>query len=618
MHPPTRIVRSLVPRGPLTPAPRTPLAPRRLLTFLALLAVTPAPARAQGCTAAEQAALAGGGCGAARSLAVLRLDADLRVQPDGQLLVTEHIRAAFEGSWKGLVRTIPVEYPGPRGFNYTLRVRVLGAEDEDGRRLRTEKRRRDGSLVTRIYVPGAKDATRTITLRYSVANAIRHFEGYDELWWNVIGTEGDLPIAAGSARVYLPADASGLRVQAYEGPFGSIERAIADTSGGTYVYARNARPLGVSEALTVDVAWNPGAVALPTETRRAAWFVASNAGLGLPVLALLVLLPLWYLRGRDPRRRPIAPRYEAPDRMSPAEAGTLLDNRPDMRDVTAALVDLAVRGFLRIQEQEHPRLLGLFPIRDYVFHSTKDASAWATLQPHERQLLQGLFDHGKRPFVAASELTNEFYKELPGIRAALFDEMVGRGYYRHRPDRVSRTVVVGGVAVAAALALAGGAFAERVLGQDPLSFYIGGGVAALLVVIFARIMPARTLAGTRALEGVLGFQEFLRRVEGDRLERVVKTPELFERCLPYAMAFGVESNWARAFETIYREPPRWYQGQAGGPFRVDAFTSDLNHMCGRAGHAMSAAPRGSAGGTGFGGGGGSSGGGFGGGGVGGF
>jgi hypothetical protein len=104
-------------------------------------------------------------------------------------------------------------------------------------------------------------------------------------------------------------------------------------------------------------------------------------------------------------------------------------------------------------------------------------------------------------------------------------------------------------------------------------------------------------------------------VEADRLERVVKTPEMFEKFLPYAMALGVEDNWAQAFEGIYREPPRWYTGPGGVDFRPSTFTSDLGRMSAQAAAVMASAPR-SSGGSGFRGG--SSGGGFGGGGDGGF
>jgi len=130
-------------------------------------------------------------------------------------------------------------------------------------------------------------------------------------------------------------------------------------------------------------------------------------------------------------------------------------------------------------------------------------------------------------------------------------------------------------------------------------------------------MPARTVSGTRTLEGVLGFEDFLAHVESDRFNRMIKTPEMFEKFLPFAMALGVEKNWSNAFQNIYTQPPSWYQGGAYGPqFYPYMFVNNLNAMSTQAGTVFASAPR-SSGGSGFGGGG-SSGGGFGGGGGGGF
>ena len=120
------------------------------------------------------------------------------------------------------------------------------------------------------------------------------------------------------------------------------------------------------------------------------------------------------------------------------------------------------------------------------------------------------------------------------------------------------------------------------------------------------------------LEGILGFSEFLERVESDKYERIDMTPDLFERFLPYAMAFGVEKKWASAFDGISQSAPQWYRGgSVVGGFRPYLFAAALNNMGTRAAHAMASAPRSKGGGSGFGGGG-SSGGGFGGGGGGGF
>ena len=132
-------------------------------------------------------------------------------------------------------------------------------------------------------------------------------------------------------------------------------------------------------------------------------------------------------------------------------------------------------------------------------------------------------------------------------------------------------------------------------------------------------MPAHTEQGARALEGVLGFEDFLNHVESDRFNRMIKTPQMFEKFLPYAMALGVEKNWSKAFQGIMTQPPDWYRGSFGPTFYPMMFTSNLSSMSSRASSVMASAPR-SSGGSGFGGGdgGGSSGGGFGGGGGGGF
>jgi uncharacterized membrane protein len=104
-------------------------------------------------------------------------------------------------------------------------------------------------------------------------------------------------------------------------------------------------------------------------------------------------------------------------------------------------------------------------------------------------------------------------------------------------------------------------------------------------------MPARTQAGARALEGVLGFEDFLAHVESDRFNRTIKTPEMFEKFLPFAMALGVEKNWSKAFQGIYTQPPQWYQGSYGPGFYPYMFANDLNSMSSMAGDVMTSAPR---------------------------
>ncbi len=555
----------------------------------------------------------------ARSLIIESFDADIAINPDGTVEVTETIRPRFIGTWNGIYRTIPIEYRTPQGLNYTLFLDLQAITDDAGTPLRYEQSRERHYRKFKIWVPGATNATRTVILRYQAQNGLKFFEEHDELYWNVTGDEWQAPIRAASARIELPSGVTGLRAAAFTGVYGSREQAASVETGGSEVTVRMLRRLNFREGLTVAVGWDPGVVRRPGPLARFALFLRSNWMFCIPLAIFVVMLWPWYTRGRDPRRRPISPQYEPPEGLTPAELGTLVDNSPDMRDITATLVDLAVRGYLQIQEHEEKKLLGLRTTREYLFSLGKSVPAWKDLQPHERALLESLFAGGARDSVESTELENTFYARLPGIRDRIFNRLVERRYYTQRPDKVKHAYIIAGILVGFIVAV-GGVFLSVSLGQSPVSAITAGILSAAIAIGFAWFMPARTLRGARVLEGILGFEDFLARVEGDRFQRMVKTPELFEKFLPYAMALGVEKNWAKAFEGIYREPPDWYRGGNFHTFNARSFASDLGHMSSRTAEAMASSPR-SSGGSGFGGGGGgggSSGGGMGGGGGGGF
>lgn len=573
--------------------------------LLLLLALAAAPAQAQ------------------RSLVIKRFDATIVVTPDGSVDVTESITAQFTGAWNGIYRTVPVEYRTPQGFNWTLRLDLLGVTDEQGQPLEVETGRERHYVKYKIRVPGAENATRTVVIHYRAANGLRFLEDHDELYWNVTGDEWDVPIEVATARIILPAEAAGIRAIAFNGVYGSTARDAVVKTEGTTVRVSMPHRLDFHEGLTAVVGWNKGIVAQPTETEQALGFLASNWPLAIPIPVFLAMFAIWRRVGRDPKRLPIAVQYEPPDSLTPAEAGTLMDYSADMRDITATLVDLAVRGHLRIEERDESVLLGLFKRREYLFRRidppeslprVTERGGARDLEPHERHVLSGIFSGGSTE-VELSDLENEFYRNLPGLREDIFGRLVGRGLYRSRPDRVRSNWLVGAVLLGAVIIGVGSTLAAR-LGLTPLPFIVAALASCLIVVVFSRIMPARTVAGARTLERLLGFEEFLARVEKDRFERVVKTPEMFERYLPFAMAFGVERKWAKAFQNIYREPPRWYVGSNSSAFDLGRLSSSLSDLSSRAQSAMTSSPRSSSSGSGFSGG--SSGGGSGGGGGGGW
>jgi hypothetical protein len=552
---------------------------------------------------------------APRELHTRNFHAELVVMPDSSLDVTETITAQFVGAWNGIYRTIPVEYAGPGGFNYSLFVNDVAAS-EGGTPLRIERSRQGPNLQFKIYVPGANDATRTISLHYHVANGLRYFDDHDELYWNVTGNDWTVPIEAASAHIVLPVGVTGLRAANYTGVYGSRAQDAEVEPLGSNVDVRTTRPLEFREGLTVVAGWDKGFVRVPSSGEKFAQFMASNWALGAPVVAFLVMFWLWFTRGRDPRVGSIAVQYEPPAGLTPGEAGTLVDDSADLKDITATIVDLAVRGYLTIEERKTPHMMGLYSDTDYVFHRTKPPTEWKGTKPHELLLLAGMFMIGALPDVALSDLQNKFYRNLPGIRDAMFDSLVDRGYYLHRPDKVRQSFIGGGIIAGVLLFAAGQYFAQR-LGIEEQPFVIAAILTAAVICIWGLFMRAHTASGVRAREDVLGFEDFLGHVEADRMERIPQTPETFEKFLPYAMALGVEKKWAGAFQSIMKEPPSWYQVPVGVPFYPMGFANSLGMMSMRAGQVMASAPRSSSGGSGFGGGGGS-GGGFGGGGGGGF
>jgi uncharacterized membrane protein YgcG len=551
--------------------------------------------------------------------------------------VVETLQVRFEGSYNGIFRTIPIQYRTRANLNYTLGLDVLGVEDGGGQALRYETSREKHFRKIKVWVPGAADAVRTVVIRYRVDNALRFFEeddqAWDELYWNVTGDEWPVPIERASVRVRLPAAVTGVRARGFTGRYGSTEESVEVGISDYLVDVLSTRELGIHEGLSVSIAWDSyigqsqasasgegeHLIRRPTPWDVIRNFFRSNWPLLLPVLAFFLMRRVWSRHGRDPERRPIAPMYEPPEGLTPSEVGVLVDNRPDLRDVTAMLVDLAVRGYLVIEETEEDKFLGLIKEKDYILELQKGGDDLSGLKSHERELLRAVFGSptaGDR--VRMSDLENEFYKDLPGIKDRIFAELMELKYYRNRPDRVLVSWI--GIAIATGLVVgAGGSALAARFGMAPLTTILAGVLTGGVVLAYGIFMPARTIAGTRALEACLGFEEFLQRVESDRFKRMITGPEMFERYLPYAMALGVEKKWAAAFADIYSEPPDWYRGSGYRGFHPSVFVSDLSGMTQHAATAMTSAPR-SSGGSGFsgGGGGGFSGGGFGGGGGGAF
>jgi uncharacterized membrane protein len=549
---------------------------------------------------------------------------NIDIAKDGSAFVTERITLVFVGEWHGIYRKIPIEYPGPDGTNYRLYLRVLTVTNGEGQDLKYDSSVSNGERNLKIFIPDAVDATRTVVITYDVRNGVRFFADHDEFYWNVTGNDWPVPIDHASATVRFPEYAAGsLRAQAFTGVYGSAQHdATTNVDGATAEFEAN-NPLPMRGGLTIDIYIPKGILTEPSAFTRFLWFVGANPVVFLPLVTLGVMFTLWWFVGRDPDPGvSVAPMYDPPQGISPAEAGTLLDDSIHPRDITSTMVDLAVRGYIKIEETAEKGLL--FSHKDYIFHLLKPQAQWTdgSLAPHERVMLENVFAGGSD--TRLSDLKNRFYTAVPVIREDIMSQLRTKGIYRLDPESANGYSIVAAIGILIPFAIA------QYLGwanffSSILLLIVCLAISALIWWLFARVMTAKTVKGGRTRVAVLGFQEFMNRVDKDRLK--VMPPTTFEKFLPYAMALGVEHHWAQAFAGIVQDPPTWYVGPGGYyasmGFNPILFSSSMNSMATDMHQVFVSAPRASSTGSGwsgggFGGGGGFSGGGFGGGGGGAF
>ncbi len=322
----------------------------------------------------------------------------------------------------------------------------------------------------------------------------------------------------------------------------------------------------------------------------------------IPILAFILLLRRWLRYGKDPKwKGTIIAQYEPPrtktrlvqgrpDYIAPAEMGTLIREGVRNKDITSTLIDLAYRGYLKIFEEEKKRL---FTRRTtYKIRKLKDYSQETTLRAHEKLFLDGLF--GTSQEVTLDDLKNKFYREIPGIKRSLLQQVLNLGYFKESPDKIRIKYIGLGIG----MAVAGGAL---FIFLPLLAFMVL--LSGILCLAFAKAMPAKTKKGSSAAWQTWGFKEYLHTAERFRLD--VCTPETFEKHLSYAMVFGVEKQWAARFVDIYKEQPDWYvSARPVAAFSVISFTDNLSSMTQTASAALTTSPARSASGvSGFGGGG---------------
>lgn len=566
--------------------------------------------------------------GYAKDITLDKFHADIKIYEDSKVIVKEIIEVEFHIPRRGIFRDIPYIYRDDLGKRIKTPLKVINIEDEKGKQWEYKISKQGGIVSIRIGNPNKYlTGKQTYVITYSVDNVLLFLSDRDELYWNVTGNGWDASINNAGATVTLPSakEIKNKWASCYTGVLGSKESKCSYKLTGDSIEFKS-RDLNPYEGLTIAYGWDKGLIKKPDGYNRLIWELKDNWIFSLPLLSFLFMFLLWYFGGRDPKvSESVAVQYQPPiytgNALTPAEIGVLIDERLDMRDITASIVGLAVKGFIKIEEKElfaleetneitknvlkFAKFFSFFDITDYSLTKTKKTDA--SLTEFEQKLMGALFESGKT--ISISELKNKFYKNIPDLNKIIYKCLISKNYFKSSPDMIRASYKIAGFIISV-LGLILGIIVSENIGEGAI---LAGILTGVPLFGFARFMPAKTISGAKALIDVKGFEEFLSRAEKDRLERM-KDENLFEKYLPYAIALNVVDRWASAFEGIYQKPPEWYSSPRGfGVFSTNNFASRIDGAMSKMSAAMASAPRSSGSGSASGGGG-SSGGGFGGGG----
>ncbi len=473
-------------------------------------------------------------------------------------------------------RRLPDTMAGPRGSRSTVYLDLIGISDDQNRPLKYSHDRWNDELT---IAPSQVDPARaaTVQINYLVHNFVRSFPDHDEIYWDLAAGNPYVTDRA-SAMVMLPDAAAGnLRAQAFL--TGATRDAVPAQAQGSNVQIDPARSLPPRTGLLVNIFVSPGIFHPPSSPARAWWFLAANPVVLLPLPVLVVMLGLRSLKQRAPTV--ITTEYEPPPGLTPAEAGMLVDDRFDPRDVTATLVDLAVRGYLRIEVDPESTP----DHRDYILRLLKGHEQWSELANHEEAMIFNIFYGGQ--WTKLSSLRLRFSVAVPAMQTGVLNALIAKGLYRMNPTTAQhvRMAAIGALGLLLALAAP-----WLPLFRSPLAALIAFALSAAVVYFFGLRLSPKTLKGVQVCAEIEGFREYLNRVDRDRLERV--SPQQFERCLPYAMALGVEHHWAQTFAGITTEVPDWFQSAATGTFDPKLWASSIDAMAQQARGILTSEPRG--------------------------
>lgn len=501
-------------------------------------------------------------------------DSNIVINKDGTIDVKETIVYDFDSLSKhGIYRDIDFIKTNQDGKKYQLDFSNFSVQDKNG----------EGYDFTRSTVNEENirlkigDANRLISgihtyvISYKVSGALTYFSDHDELYWNVTGNDWNVPFASTTSQVVWPQEIKeeDIKAACYTGITGSKESfcsaELQSLDDRPKMVIKSNGGLAGGEGLSIVVSFPKNIVAV-LEPKEFVPFEESFFGklvmllMGLIGLIWYFLLPVyiiyrWIKYGRDPstpsgRSGQVQAWFDPPKTqdgkrfLTPGEVGTLGDETVDMKDISATIVDLARRGYLIIDERKK----GDFWLIRQKQPRTSGPLVQALLG-YEKMILDKFFGGEDEIRIKDQELSSE----VAQVKNKMYEQVVEDKLFDKNPE-TTRT----GYYVLAGIAL-----------------FTGNFFLAIIAFLFGRVMPRKTVYGVEAKNVAFSLRNFLTS-QKRQLEFQADKQLMFERLLPYAIAFGVEKIWAKRFESINLTQPNWYHSYSNTHFSSYLLVNSLN------------------------------------------
>ena len=534
--------------------------------------------------------------------------AKFELRADSTLLVTEKITAdCGEATDKhGIFRILPEQALTPDGVIKTP-VELVSITDWNGvpQTYSSSRNYLDKTVTWKIGDPDVTvQGVNRYQITYLVKNAVRFGNAkFDEFYWNLNGAFWDIEIDTFTADIVFPAgiNQTNATIDYYSGALGSKEKGNVSYEWlGTGLLRFKTANLQEREGVTASVTFPKGLIQPYQPTfweKYSLYFFAL-----IPIIAFIICFTIWKNYGKDPKaNKTVIAEYEPPANMSPLQLGVLYHNDLNNKLISASIIDLAVKGFLKIEELEKS---SLFSGKDFKLTKTNSAKSDAVLCLTEKILYEKLF--ADKSEVQLSQLKNKFFEHIGALQKTAKDEAIANGYIYQSGTRNMIIMIMVGVGLSV---LAGCAYETN----TPLAVALF--LSTAIVILFGIVMPRVTEKGAETIWQIKGFKLYMETAEKYR-QQFNEKENIFEKYLPYAMVFGITKLWVNKMKELYGEDyfnryhPAWFYGAALTSFDADGFNSAVSGLSSAIASNMGTTSGASGGGSSGGGGGGGGGGGW--------